>query len=115
MSAVAERRRAPIDRTAAQRAQSLRLANMVRVARARMKEQLRAGTVDAVDLIVQPPDFLQSMKVGKFLVSIPKMGPTKARMLMLRVRIAEGKTVGGLSERQRVELATLLRSRRHGG
>lgn len=104
-----------IDRTVEQRARSLERANQIRFARARMKRQLRVGLVDETALLVDPPLFLRSMKVSRFLVAIPTIGDVKARLLMRQVGISEGKTVGGLSDRQRTELVILLRQRRHGG
>lgn len=98
------------ERTASGRDASLRLANQVRIARARMKRQLRIGALDPAVLVGTPPDYLEKMKTAKFLLSLPWWGPTKVRKVMLRARIAEAKTLGGLSDRQRVELVALIES-----
>jgi hypothetical protein len=99
---------AVFDRTVASRDASLRLANQVRCARARMKLQLRAGALEAAVLVHTPPDYLASMKTWKFLHALPGWGPSRVRKVMRQVGIAEGKTIGGLSSRQRDELVLLL-------
>lgn len=99
---------AVFDRTESSRAASLVLANQVRFARAQMKEQLRAGVLDAAVLVRTPPGYLGSMKTYKFLIALPSWGPSKARKVMMRARISDAKTIGGLSDRQRMELVTLI-------
>lgn len=94
-----------------QRMAALILANEIRCARARMKRELRAGTVDAVALVAEPPSYLRTMKLEKFLVAIPGLGRVKARRMMNVARISDAKTVGGLSDRQRAELVAQLVSR----
>lgn len=103
---------AAIDRSLEQRFESLKLANEIRFARARMKRDLVARRADAVELLTDPPGWLRTMRVTGFLVSIPRTGPAKTRRLMMVCRIADGKTVGGLSDRQRCELVGELRRAR---
>lgn len=99
---------AVFDRTESSRAAALVLANQVRFARARMKQQLRAGALDAAVLVRTPPDYLASMKTHKFLIALPGWGPSKARKVMGRTRISDAKTIGGLSDRQRDELVAAV-------
>jgi hypothetical protein len=50
-------------------------------------------------------------KVFDMIVAAPKYGKVKATRLLNQCRISQGKTLGGLSERQRAELVELLRLR----
>ncbi len=47
-------------------------------------------------------------KVYDMLLAVPKYGKVKATRFINHCRISQGKTVGGLSERQRNELVDLL-------
>jgi hypothetical protein len=47
-------------------------------------------------------------KVADLLLALPKYEPMKVNKLLSRCRIAPAKTIGGLSPRQRDELAALL-------
>lgn len=88
---------------------ALRAANEIRVRRARMKRDLRDGTVSAVELAERPPEWLTTMKVTDFLDSLPQMGPTRRRRLMVACRIADTKTLGYITDRQRYVLLVALR------
>ena len=54
---------------------------------------------------------MQTAKVADLLLAVPKHGPVKVDKLLRRCRIAPAKTIGGLSQRQREELAALLAGR----
>ena len=43
------------------------------------------------------------------LLAVPKYGRVKVNKILAHYRIAPSKTIGGLSERQRSELVSLLR------
>lgn len=89
-------------RTSTQRMDALRKANVHRMLRAEMKRGL---TVDrAVVLLTDTPEWLETMKVLAFLQGLPKVGRVKAMRLLHVCRISQGKTVAGLSWRQRDEL-----------
>lgn len=76
--------------------------------RAQLKRDLRAGVCSLEELLRDPPGFLSTAKVAGLLLALPKHGPVKVDKLLRRCRIAPSKTVGGLSQRQRDELAALL-------
>jgi hypothetical protein len=42
---------------------------------------------------------------------VPKYGRVKVNKLLTQCKVSPSKTIGGLSQRQRSELVTLLRSR----
>lgn len=97
-----------IDRTAEQRLASLDRANAIRFYRAALKRRMRAGLVDVAALVADPAPELQTMRVEKLLRAIPGWGATKTRKVLRELRISESKTLGGLSDRQRRELAARL-------
>jgi hypothetical protein len=92
-----------------QRMEALRRANVIRVRRAQLKRDLKAGAVSIADVLDEPPDYVLTAKVYDMLMAVPKLGRVKAMRLLNQCRISQSKTVGGLSERQRAELVTLFR------
>ena len=80
---------------------ALRQANQVRGLRARLKQDLREGTVRLEQILATDADYLASAEVFDLLVAVPKIGPVKAAHLLTIARISPSKTVAGLSERQR--------------
>ena len=89
--------------------EALRRANEIRVRRARLKKDLKAGTVRLDEILDEPPDYVGTAKVFDMLLAVPKFGRVKATRFLNQCRISQSKTVGGLSDRQRAELVGLLR------
>ena len=87
---------------------ALRQANQVRGLRARLKQDLREGTVRLELILTADAGYLASAEVFDLLVAVPKIGPVKAAHLLTIARISPSKTVGALSERQRARLIELL-------
>lgn len=104
-----EGQRALPSRSREQRLDALRHANDVRVARAQLKRQLALGERRLDELLGEVPEFARSAKVFDLVRAAPKLGPVRARQLLVHCGISETKTVGGLSERQRAALIALLR------
>lgn len=96
------------DRTLTQRREALKIANSVRIERAAVKREIKAGSQWVVDLILDPPPSLYSMKVRKLLLSVRRVGPVKADKLLRAAGVTPSKTLAGLSERQRNALAAEL-------
>jgi len=96
------------ERSLDQRMEALRRANEIRSARAQLKRDLKSGKVNMRDIIADPPDYVLTAKVYDMLLAVPKYGKVKATRFITHCRISQGKTVGGLSERQRNELVDLL-------
>ena len=88
---------------------ALRRANDIRVARARLKRDLKSGTVRVEEILADPPDYVGTAKVFDMLMAVPKFGRVKAARFLNQCRISQSKTVAGLSERQRQELVELFR------
>ena len=87
---------------------ALRRANDIRSRRAQLKRALKAGSADINAIIADPPEFVLTAKVFDMLMAVPKCGKVKATRFLNHCRISQGKTMGGLSERQRNELLELL-------
>jgi hypothetical protein len=92
-----------------QRMDALRRANEIRVRRAKLKKDLKAGKARIEDILRSPPEYVETAKVFDMLMAVPKFGRVKAARFLNQCRISQSKTVGGLSERQRAELVGLLR------
>lgn len=88
--------------------EALQRANEIRSLRAQLKKDLKAGTVSLADIIASPPDYVLTAKVFDMLMAVPKYGKVKATRYLNHCRIAQGKTIGGLSDRQRSELIDVL-------
>jgi hypothetical protein len=93
-----------------QRMEALTRANDIRIRRAQLKRELKAGLVRIEDIIADPPEHVLTAKVYDMLVAVPRLGRVKVGRLLTQCRISQSKTVGGLSERQRAELLDLFRS-----
>jgi hypothetical protein len=91
-----------------QRFDALARANEVRIARSHLKRDLAAGTIDLVRLLSDPPVCAQTAMVRDLLLAVRKVGPARVNRAFARCRIADTKTVGGLSDRQRAALIRLL-------
>ncbi|MGH2876745.1 MAG: integration host factor, actinobacterial type [Solirubrobacteraceae bacterium] len=99
------------ERTLIQRMEALQRANDIRSRRAQLKRDLKAGRQPIGELLLKPPDYLQTAKVFDLLLAVPKYGRVKVNKVLSQCRISPSKTLGGLSERQRGELVALLRRR----
>ncbi len=97
------------ERTNAQRMEALNRANEIRTERAVLKRDLKAGRKSPHDLLLSPPEWLESMKIFDFLFALPKIGRVKANKILQVSRISPSKTIGGLSARQRAEIVSMLR------
>jgi hypothetical protein len=96
------------ERSLDQRMEALRRANDIRSQRAKLKRDLKSGQVTIQRIIATPPDYVLTAKVFDMLMAVPKYGKVKATKFLNHCRISQGKTMGGLSERQRNELLELL-------
>lgn len=92
------------DRSREQRLDALDKANAVRVNRALLKRNLRAGHTLIADVLTDPYSWLESAKVFDLLLAVPGIGRTKATKIMHRCDIAPSETVGGMSDGQRERL-----------
>ena len=91
-----------------QRMDALSRANEVRALRAQLKRELKARRVSIGALLLDPPQYLETAKVFDMVLALPKVGRVKATKILQSCRVSPNKTFGGLSERQRTELAARL-------
>jgi len=97
------------ERSLIQRMDALQSANQIRTKRANLKKDLKAGKYSVHDLLLDPPEWLHTMKVFDLLLSVPKYGRVKTNKVLQLCRISPSKTIGGLSPRQRTEVVSMLR------
>src|SRR5665647_3788181 len=96
------------ERSLNQRMDALARANQIRIQRAQLKRDLKAGRRSIHLLLLDPPEYVETAKVFDMLLAVPKYGRVKVNKILAHCRIAPSKTIGGLSERQRTELISLL-------
>jgi hypothetical protein len=94
------------ERSIQQRIDALKKANEIRIRRAKLKQELKAGEASVLPLLQQPPHWLETMKVIELLMAVPKFGQVKVNRILKQCFISSSKTVGGLSKRQRSELVS---------
>ena len=97
------------ERSYQQRMDALTRANEIRTKRARLKKDLKGGRVSIHDLLLEPPEYVETAKVFDMLLAVPKYGRVKVNKVLVQCRISPSKTIGGLSQRQRTELVSMLR------
>jgi hypothetical protein len=97
------------ERSLVQRMDALQRANEIRTRRAQLKRDLKGGRLSIHDLLLTPPEYVETAKVFDMLLAVPKYGRVKVNKVLATCRISPSKTIGGLSERQRNELVSLLR------
>lgn len=79
-------------------------ANRIRTKRAELKRRMKVRKESVLDLILEPPDYLETMKVQDLLLATPKYGKVKTNKTLQLAKVSPSKTVGGMTERQRAEL-----------
>ena len=97
------------ERSLVQRMEALQRANEIRTKRAALKRDLKAGRSNIHVLLLEPPEYIETAKVFDMLLAVPKYGRVKVNKVLQVCRISPSKTIGGLSERQRAELISMLR------
>ena len=99
------------ERSLNQRMEALQRANEIRSRRAQLKRDLKSGRQPIHELLLMPPEYLETAKVFDLMLAVPKYGRVKVNKILSQCRISPSKTLGGLSERQRNELVELMRRR----
>lgn len=72
-----------------QHMKALKYANTVRLARAACRRSVIAGETNPVDLIRQPPDFMERVPVWEMVEWVPSIGKVQARKMLRRLVPAE--------------------------
>ena len=87
---------------------ALKRANHVRMVRATLKRRLRAGELAVADAILRGSRDTDTMTVADLLLSQRGWGPSRAAKVLRSLSLSEKKTLGSLTERQRMTLAGVL-------
>ena len=98
----------PPQLTPEQRANALLKAAEARVARAELKNKLKAGTVTLADALNSTSNTVGKLKVVSLLESLPGVGKVKARKIMEDIGIADNRRVQGLGQQQKSSLLDQL-------
>ena len=96
------------DRSLTQRMDALKRANDIRTRRARFKRDLKTGRESIAERLLDPPEWLETAKVGELVLALPKYGRVKTNKVLAGCAVSPSKTVGGLTVRQRAELVGML-------
>jgi hypothetical protein len=89
---------------------ALERANQVRLARAELKRRVAIGDTDVAEVIVDCPWEAESMAVADLLMSQRRWGQTRCRKFLSQIPMSEKKTIGSMTDRQRLALAAMLTS-----
>ena len=101
---------ATIDPAGPQYMRALERANEVRLARAELKRRVAFGKIDVTEVILHCPWEADSMAVADLLMSQRRWGQTRCRKVLAQLSMAEKKTLGSMTDRQRDALAATLSS-----
>lgn len=83
-------------------------ANRVRLARADLKRQVAEGDRSVSEIVRSCPPEAENMSLAELLMSQHRWGRTRCRRLLASIPLAETKTIGSLTDRQRAALITRL-------
>ena len=93
---------------APQHMRALNQANRVRLARAELKRDIADGSRAVADVVSESPWESSSMTIADLLMSQHRWGRTRCRRFLAAIPMAETKTIGSMTERQREQLAARL-------
>src|SRR3954466_8889068 len=87
-----------------QHLRALERANAVRLARADLKRRVAEGDISAAEVLLSSPWEAASMTVSDPLPRQKRWGSTRCRKFLQCVLIPENKTIGRMTQRQRLAL-----------
>jgi hypothetical protein len=90
---------------------ALERANKIRLARAALKRRIADGDLTAAQVILTVPEEVATWTIGKLLLAQRGWGDQRVRKFLGVNQISEVKTLGALTERQRMQLAAQLQGR----
>lgn len=83
-------------------------ANVIRLARSRLRRAITAGARRASDVLLELPEEARGWEISYLLMAQPHWGVERTRKLLAQHRIGEMRLAGQLTERQRRVLAQHL-------
>jgi hypothetical protein len=95
-----------------QRLDALARANRVRSARAALKRDIASGDMSATEAILSRRWETEAMPVVDVLTSQRQWGSWRCRKLLTAMQLHEAKTIGSMTERQRLDIAARLNGSR---
>ena len=93
---------------APQHLMALRRANEVRLARAELKRRICSQELSAASVVLECPWEADSMDISDILMSQRRWGRTRCRKFLASIPLAENKSIGSMTDRQRRALALAL-------
>ena len=93
---------------APQHLQALQRANEIRLARADLKRRIAEGGVSAGEIVLACPREVEGMAIADLLMSQRRWGRTRCRKFLAGIPLAENKSIGSMTDRQRRALALAL-------
>src|SRR5215210_7591521 len=87
---------------------ALARANQVRHARALTKQRIASGELTAAEAILSHRWELDSMLLAELLLSQRRWGRRRCEEFLVSVTIGENKSIGSMTDRQRLAVAALL-------
>ena len=97
-----------IDVQPRQRVQALARANRIRHVRADLKRRIADGHTSAAEVILRHQWEVESMPLAQVLTSQRHWGNARCRRFLTPMRLSERKTIGSMTERQRLAVAARL-------
>ncbi len=91
-----------------QHLRALARANEVRLARAELKQRVAEGEISVVNVILECPWEAASMTISDLLTSQRRWGIARVRKLLQSIPMSENKTIGSMTERNRITLVSSL-------
>lgn len=98
--------------TDTQRMEALKHANHIRLSRAQLKREVRAGERAAEDVVLDLPPYCKRMRVMELLRAHRYWGVGKCKQVMDEADVSEIRTLGTLTMRQRQALAEAITRRK---
>lgn len=94
-----------------QHIRALEHANRVRLARAALKREVGAGSLQAYEVVRSCPWEAETMSVSELLRSQDRWGRTRTRKFLSPLAVSENRQLGRLTLRQREMLASALEAK----
>ena len=95
-----------------QHMRALEYANRVRLARAALKRSIKAGELQAAEVVRSCPWEVETMTVAELLRSQTRWGRTRTHKFLAPLAVSENRQIGRLTARQRDELADRLKQKK---
>lgn len=87
-----------------QRREALKKAMATRTAQAKIKCQLKDGTLKVSDVLAMEDEHIKRLKVSSLLKAIPGVGEAKADAFMAKHHISKSRRIAGLGKHQKAAL-----------